>query len=253
MNQKLTTSIAKKPIVLAITTMNDRAHQALAYFSQFADSECHIYISHQITDQITRPLTVSMPYVWYSSMTETWLSASRNHILDQLDSGIFVICDDDVQLVDGFVDHIRRAYALYLDADATTFQTILPEWWLRKPYFATSKIHSRLSILSVSSIEITFDIARVKSLWVRFDEQFGLWTLLPGGEENIFLSDVIWAWGKCIYVPFTLSAHPAESSNTGKIDRSHKKHIFQRIFGTYIWTISVIVFRWYKYLTTLAG
>lgn len=233
------------PIVLAVTTMNQNATQAIKYFSQFAHKHCHVYISHQITDKDSNALDINTPYVWYNVLYSTWLSKNRNHILKQLQNGIYVVCDDDIKLEKDFEKIIRSAYAKHNTA-CVTFQTHTGAC-LRKSYSTKPYKHTIFSILKVSSIEITFDIAKIKAKNVKFDESFGLGTDQASGEENIFLKDCLDWWLLAQYIPKVINIHEEESS--GKhINRAVKNQVCKRMYGNIRWTWVFLLLRIYKFM-----
>jgi len=230
-----------KAIRLLVTTMSQNIHPTLEYFSQYAHEWCTVHISHQITDwsDILLPEMLDQEWVHYYPSFEKWLSRSRNILLNHVEDGIGLICDDDIQLVPWFENILRQAYDTYPDAAVVTLQTQTPEWWLRKRYRKATKKHSQISILWVSSIEISFDIAELQKQQIRFDENFGLWTPHPGGEENIFLQECLDKWMNCMYYPAAVSIHPQDSSNT-TIDWTQKRILFRRMHGWFFWILLVL-------------
>ena len=234
-----------KPIILAVTTINNDAEKAVAYFSQFAHVGCHVYVSHQITNSVSTPLSsISTPFVHYTSHYWVGLSANRNALLDLVDEWIFIICDDDCLLEENFEEIIKDAYSNN-KASVITFQTFGKNW-LRKVYKKHWFAHGYLSILSVSSTEITFDIAAVKEYRLRFDEGFGLWTTYPSWEENIFLHDCMRAGLSLQYVPNAINSHVNESSGYISSDYAVKQKVFKRMYGSFLSYLLVGILYIYK-------
>ncbi len=229
-----------RPIILWVTTIDWHAQAAREYFSTFADKDCHVYVSHQITDPLIQPLDLSQDFVFYLPLQGKGLSKNRNNILSQVQEGIYVVCDEDVKLHEWWKKTILQAYTTS-EASCITFQS-QAEIGLRKTYKNNQYTHSQISVLWVSSIEITFDVRDIKNNGIMFDEEFGLWTAYPSGEENIFLKDCLDAWLECSYQPYIINHHEIESS-WSKIDRHVKKKVFVRMYGNILWSILVCIFR----------
>ena len=91
--------------------------------------------------------------------------------------------------------------------------------------------------MNVSSIEITFKLKSIQNANIKFDEEFGLGTEMPTGEESIFLVDAYKKkFLKILYVPIPIVIHPLESSgtewNNEKMIKG-KGAMFGRMFGKF--------------------
>ncbi len=169
----------------------------------------------------------------FKSYFETGLSRSRNRLLQNACGDICVICDEDVNVSSDYYDTINKAYEDIPDADIITFQILTPDNLEYKNYSKSIFKHNHFTILRVSSIEITFKFSAIKNFNLKFDERFGLGSIYPGGEENIFLKDAIDAGLNVYYYPKPITIHPQESSN--KIINKDfffiKGAILKRIYG----------------------
>ena len=145
------------------------------------------------------------------------LSVNRNSLIHKVSSGIGLIADDDVAYTVENFSAIRAAYQ-NSDEDFITFKIETPDNDSReyKAYSSEAFKHSKLSVLQVSSIEISFRIEKVLESGVLFDTRFGLGSRdIPKFEEAIFLSDLIDVGLRGVYKPIYAVGHPYESS--GKV------------------------------------
>jgi len=151
----------------------------------------------------------------FLSFDEKGLSKSRNRAIQESNSDIGLVADDDLQYCEGFEEKIQNAFEKYPDADILTFKIVTPDGKPYKNYSDKSFKHSRGSIYRVSSVEIVLKLSSIKSAGLAFDERFGLGATFKSGEETIFLNDAINAGLKIYFVPENIVIHPIESS--GKV------------------------------------
>lgn len=174
------------------------------------------------------------------------LAASRNIGLYHCQTPYALIADDDVEFSPsgitkmlGLIQDERPDFALF------RIQTPdgQPEY---KAYPAKSYLVNRLKHW-VSSIEIVVSVERLKREGIRFDERFGLGTVLDRGEEEIFVSDLIRSGWVGHYYPIPIVKHPYESS--GKISRSEKQRLFfQGAYDARLGISSLPRITWLDYL-----
>jgi hypothetical protein len=142
------------------------------------------------------------------------LSKSRNSILEQVPSpSILVPTDDDVLFLPNAKDVILDAFAKYPNADIITFRankfdgTLFKNNYKNRPFW-----HNKLSIRSVSSIEIVVRSDSLKKLDITWDEKFGLGAQYGGGLEFTLLIDSLKRGLKILYYPESIVSHPEISS-----------------------------------------
>jgi GT2 family glycosyltransferase len=217
---------------LMITTMNEEISKTKKYFLKY-NKECIISISHQITNKKIKPEKINLNNISYSYMFEKGLSKNRNNALKYLDSDIVLICDDDVKFDKNFKEKILSAYKKYPNSDIITFQISMPNGELMREYSKKSFIHSNLSILSVSSICITFKKKSFEKNNLNFDQRYGLGAKYCVGEENILLKDAINKGLILRYVPKSIVIHPKESSGSNWRDSLiiSRVVVFKRMYG----------------------
>lgn len=159
------------------------------------------------------------------------LSRSRNLAIHHCKTRYMLLCDNDVRLLPGFEQHIQNATETYPNSAAITFKVRTPDGGDFKSYRRYSFPHNKLTACKACSIEIVVDREKIGS--VRFDEQFGLGAAYPVGEENIFLSDLLFCRKSVIYWPEYICEHP-EFSSGALLDKNAyflRGKVFFRIFG----------------------
>lgn len=197
--------------------------------------------------QETKPNLISKHNLF--SFKEKGLSRSRNHALELTQADIVLISDDDIHYLSSVEETITTAFKTHPEADIITFQIETPEGTPFRNYAAKPFWHTKKSILSVCSVEIAMRIQSIHNKDLRFDEQFGLGTNFPSGEENIFLTDALKKGLKILFIPHPIVIHPQGSSGSSYdilAVTQAKGALFYRIFGILAYPIS-IVFSYKKY------
>ncbi len=194
-----------------------------------------IIISHQITNKSMKSQKIIF---WdntkYYSMFKSGLSKNRNNALRHATWDICYICDDDLTIMPNFAENIRKIFQ-DINIDVATFQAVDE---LNNKHFEVNEWrHNNLSILKVWSWGITFRRKVVTSKWIKFNENFWLWTKYPVWEENIFLSYCLKKWLSVIHTDKVIVLHPRESSSI----RYSKNLIIWRI---QLWKELFWVFGW---------
>lgn len=170
----------------------------------------------------------------FKNFNEIGLSKSRNRGLLLSDGDICVIADNDVYYEQDVENKIINYFNLYPDADILTFMVRTPEGNLFKKYKKNFFWHNKLTISSVSSIEIAFKRNSIIGREISFDESFGLGSNFPTGEEYIFLNDALNKGLKIGFVPETIVFHPIESSGSNFKNTKliiAKGAMIRRVFG----------------------
>lgn len=135
------------------------------------------------------------------SMLERGLSKSRNAALENMTGDIGVLSDDDIIYTNNADKIIIESYKKFPEADVIVFQIKSNNGKLYKKYKNKSSRLNRLTIMKVSSVEITFKKRKIIDKKIRFEERFGAGAEFKCGEENIFLNECIKNDLKVIYVP----------------------------------------------------
>jgi len=237
----------KKSIFLLVAT-TDRKILQNTYFQNLKTNEnLQLIISNQkIFDKTD--LVYEKAFTQIFNQDSKGISINRNNCLSIVNEGIGVITDDDVSYVDGFENTILDAFEINPEFDIFTFKIKTEEGKSYKNYpkksfeIRENSLNNRRRISQISSIEIAFDIKKLKQNKISFDTEFGIGSeKYVGGEEVVFLLDALKSGLKIKYIPTFIVNHPFESS--GKI-YSEKLlltfgQVFRRIFGIWYYPFSI--------------
>lgn len=143
------------------------------------------------------------------SVKEKGISKSRNLAIKNALGDICVIADDDISYEKGSIENIKKAYEKHSQYEILTF--LRKEMQQGHTFFK----HHRLSILTVSSLQITFKRKTIQKNNLLFNESFGIGSgIYIGGEEPLFLNDCLNKGIPMGRYPYTIVSHPHLS--TGK-------------------------------------
>ena len=138
------------------------------------------------------------------STSEKGLSRSRNMLLENSWADVCIIGDDDVEYLDGYLESIENAYKKYADADIIIFRFTHEKGKETRARFTEDVKVTMQNVSKFASVEITFKRKSVIDAEVRFNNNIGLGTPFPSGEENAFLADALRAGLKIYHVPVTI-------------------------------------------------
>lgn len=147
------------------------------------------------------------PKIRVINSKEKGLSKSRNLALQHAQGKIVVISDDDVVFLPNFDAIICEAFSKGLP-DVVLFQAVnefdLP---IRKyPEQFKAKL-SHLDVLNTHSIEMVLNRSSIENTKIAFDEDFGLGTDLPFGEEAVFMMTAKRSELKLYFFPEPIISH----------------------------------------------
>jgi glycosyltransferase involved in cell wall biosynthesis len=177
------------------------------------------------------------------SYSERGLSKSRNKALKNSSSDICLISDDDLIYKRDIENIILQSFEDYKDADIITFEVETPNGRPYKKYKNKVFWHTKKTLMRVSSVEIAVRRKSIVNSKLKFDEDFGLGSIFPTGEEVIFLMDAMRKKLKILSIPIAIVLHPIESSgknysNTNLIVA--KGAVFYRVFGFFSYLICIL-------------
>lgn len=135
--------------------------------------------------------------VVFINTTERGLSRSRNMAIQNSDSDVCLIMDDDEILEDNYESIILDAHEQYKNADIIVFK------FKNRNKKYSDKPHKVgfIGALRVSSIEITFKRKAIIENNINFNVKMGSGTGHGCGEENAFLYECLKKGLKIQYVP----------------------------------------------------
>lgn len=205
-------------VEVLVSTMNASDPCALVERMGLLQADVDVLVINQCTSR-EAPAPFHQDRIRMMSFEECGLSRSRNHGLTLSRGDIVVLADDDVRYVEGFDARMREAYADYPSADAITFRFAeANSQGAARRYPRDGHWHNRFSLGSVASVEITGRRTALTSF--RFDERFGLGSLLPQGEEAVFLIDALRRGLRMRFEPITLCEHQGRTSGQGDWDEA---------------------------------
>ncbi len=146
--------------------------------------------------------------VCYVETKERGLSRSRNMALSKAKGPVCILCDNDVEYVNGYDRIINDAFSRHADADVIVFFVKRPE--RQVPVFTREKKMGYLSVLKIFSPEIAFKKDSIEK--ISFNELFGAGAKYFMGEENLFLYECLKRGKKIVYVPEMIAAVRDEQS-----------------------------------------
>lgn len=158
---------------------------------------------------IKRMVSGRTQHVRYIESTQRGLSVSRNMAIRNAQADICILCDNDVEYVDGYEQMILSAFEENPDADLIVFYIRRKE--KPQPNYPEKRRMNFLSVMKIFSPEIAF--RRKAVLDIPFNESFGAGSgKYLMGEENIFLTDCLKAKKKILYMPLMIATLREEES-----------------------------------------
>ena len=158
-----------------------------------------------IVNQFNKDSKKKIGRVTIINSSERGLSRSRNLAIENCNSDIGLVADDDIEFIDNYDQIVDEAYKQVPDADIIIFK--LPDSFKKRAAsfskFKKIKKLNFLNILGICSVQTSFKLNSIKN--IRFDENFGSGSsIISSGEENIFLSDCLKNKLKIYYYPKTI-------------------------------------------------
>lgn len=134
--------------------------------------------------------------IWINS-TERGLSKSRNLALKNCSSDIVLLADNDEIMNDDYETIILDEFLKFENVDLLVFniEPIRPK---NKWYFNSKEKRLRkYNIMKFGSPRLAFKVEEIKNNKIVFNEHFGSGTSNGGGEDSLFLNDVLKNKLKC--------------------------------------------------------
>ncbi|SHE35416.1 Glycosyl transferase family 2 [Fodinibius roseus] len=168
-------------------------------------------VSHQYTSDRYReiPDELKRRDVTISQIKGKGVSRSRNNAIKHASGEIGLFADDDVTYRNSYIDIVKETFRENTDIDIALFKiktrTGEPEY---KEY-PEARLELKKTSFSISSVEIGFNIEKIKNAGLYFDERFGAGReLIVGAEETVFIEDCLKHGLKVLYVPEYIVEHP---------------------------------------------
>ena len=180
------------------------------------------------------------------------LSRARNIALKNVDktakNGLLIFSDDDNWYPNGsllktkeIVEKNNFPISVFQYYDEK--KEVYPKHYPSNPYEM-----SYLDILHVSSIEIVIDLNKLDINSISFDEEIGVGTSIPSGEENEMLIRLKKKGNRIYYYPFIISYHPYKTKNIvfDKKYFAEKKQLFAKLYGKVMGRLLFLAFSFKK-------
>jgi glycosyltransferase involved in cell wall biosynthesis len=211
--------IIMKTIDVLVSTFGERIHNLENILLQQQDN-VHYLIGHQ-GESSSLPQCLGRSDVTYYKVVGFGVTKSRNKLIDNSSADIVYFCDDDVKLSCDIFNVLLETH-LEDTSDVITYCISDEFGKLRKPYSSVKCNRTFKNILSIGTIEISVKRKSIGS--IRFPEDMGAGSLIPCGDEAVFLADFLKEEKKIVFYPYVVAEHEKESSG---VDIS-KEVIFSR-------------------------
>lgn len=219
-------------VSIAVSTYSNRIEQLT--LKEYPNVE--YIIVHQSPCDISSKISMLLENrndVSYIPTETIGLSKSRNIAIKNSKGKYIIIMDDDVDFSFNSIEKLTK----HMDEDDVDIGTYYHKYTngkttKNKEY---SFSHNKLNIANPSSIDICLKRESIAASGVLFDENFGLGTSYPSGEEMIFLSDCIKSGLKLKRYPIEVCIHPPVTSGSDFYSSKEKilakKAMFKRVYG----------------------
>jgi len=215
-----------------ISTVNNKVFQNTALTTLLSNA----IVINQITEE-KNAAVCSSNTKYYDFPNEIGISKSRNRALEKVDDCIAYLCDDDISFIESFEEKIVACHNKYQNTDIIIFEfdaaSNKPSLF-RYSFFMPLKF----KLLGVSSVQISFKTKEVIRNKIKFDEEFGVGSTYPIGEESIFLRDCLKGGMKIKFVKVPLVKHPHETTGEAyqtlqqvRAKGAHTANLFPKMYG----------------------
>lgn len=215
-------------LTICVSTVDARVLNNADLIQQLTCGRAEVVIVNQITGQSTQNDTLraldNSPGFKVISTETRGLSKSRNLAMQESKNTWAVLCDDDVLFEDGGLELLEVVVG---DTRMPSCGVVVTQL-LRGPsrpwrnYSNLSQsirgtsMKSRFAIQKINSMEMVVNVDNCRDHNLHFRSRWGLGTSpAPGGEEVLFLFDVLRAGLTLRRFGIPLRVHPDESSGSG--------------------------------------
>ncbi len=166
--------------------------------------KCDMLVVNQTNEEKTEQATVNGHFAKMIYTTQRGLSKSRNMLLQNADGDVVIIGDDDVEYLDDYLEIVENAYKKHTDADIIVFCFTHEKGKETRVRYTEDFKMNMMNISKAASVEISFKRQSILDAGIQFNNNIGLGTAFPTGEENAFLADALRAGLKIYHVPKTI-------------------------------------------------
>lgn len=169
---------------------------------------CGALIVNQCEKNDYRESNINNWHIRMVSTTERGLSKSRNMAIKNAVGDICLICDDDEEFIENYVEKIINEFNQRPEYDIITFSLVYPPKKFPKSEHKVGFIRA----LRTNSVQIAFRRNSILNAGVWFDSEMGSGTGNGGGEEIKFLFDCLKKGLKIYFVPIVIATVKSSSS-----------------------------------------
>ncbi len=234
-------------LTVAVATVGARIFQLDARnYPQIPGVEYRFFVQ-QIGDNLEAQAyaaeVLSRPDMSVTLVDGIGVARNRNAALISAKTDLLVFADDDLTLLSGNYEPLRRFFAETPKADFCCGRVVDTNGLPRKRYGRDGEKIGFLNCARVGTPEIAVRMASINTRAVRFDEAFGAGTNLWLGDEFIFLADCLRAGLRGQHVAIDLAMHPKESSGTIYTPQSFevRRAVLRRALGKF-WRPALLMF-----------
>ncbi|QGQ48161.1 glycosyltransferase family 2 protein [Metabacillus sediminilitoris] len=237
-------------ISIIIPTLGNRPDELNRLFNSLSSQtyqNFEVILVTQINHECIHDLSHDNMKIKHVKLNKKGLSYSRNEGLKYISGSIVTFSDDDCWYPEDSFQNVMNTLEKDASIDVACFQIFDPiqDVYYKNNYDSNPKTQiSKRDITRKSSIELFVRLKNVKPEDLRFDENFGLGTKYPSGEENIFLSDLMKKKLKISYIPQIIVYHkkPNIHSRLTETQIISKGPLFKRLTNTPVAFILLILF-----------
>jgi glycosyltransferase involved in cell wall biosynthesis len=201
-------------ISILISTIDDKIHKAKNVLLSPRDDIEYI-ISHQYTSEAYKeiPADLLRNDVTISQIEGKGVARSRNNAIRLASGDVGLFADDDVTYQESYIDLLKKTFQDNPDIDIVLFKIKTRPGEPEYKSYPESPIELKKLEFSASSVEIGFNINKIKESGLKFDERFGAGQeLLIISEETIFIEDCLKHGLKVVFIPEYIVEHPYQST-----------------------------------------
>lgn len=203
-------------ICILISTIDSGINNVKNILLPFRD-DLSYFVSHQYTSDkfLKIPIELKRIDVKIDQIFGKGISKSRNNAIRKADADICILADDDISYKNEYIDIVKQTYLNNQDLDIACFKIKTndgePEY---KEYLKLKTSIDKPFIYYISSIELTFNLKKLRNNSILFDERFGIGShFFIGGEETLFINDCLNANLKIVFYPHYIVNHQYESND----------------------------------------
>lgn len=199
--------------------------------------------NHQTIKELLNESTLKIQHI---KLKKAGLSYARNQGIQYCSGKYITISDDDCWYPQDSLERVKKEIeSKEQKLDVFSFKIFDPinSIPFKNNYSNKEKVLGQYSVTQCSSIEIF--LKKEITNHIQFDENFGVGSKYPSGEENIFLIDALRKGYKIGYIPMYIVFHKARTIRQTEFDLfflKTKYHLFKRMYGNLKGTLLYYIF-----------